>query len=166
MEPSVVWASLYLVCEYMCRISLWACLYSVCVCVCLCPAICRPWNMISSSLFHNFQHSSKRGARVPGNLREQREADFRAEENDRSECWLPQKRVGEEGREELKGLRFPAAQPLSTPELEEESCDKLRQSDLCETRQVIYNRPEKSLFQGFSLAHVELMQKSDSKCPL
>lgn len=41
--------------------------------------------------------SSKRAARIPGHLREQREADCRAEEDVGSERRLFKKRVGEEG---------------------------------------------------------------------
>lgn len=62
--------------------------------------------------------SSKPAARVPGHPTDQRETDQRAEENVWSKCWISEKRMGEEGKEGLKRLRFPQARPSSSRSFE------------------------------------------------
>ncbi len=62
--------------------------------------------------------SSKPAARVPGHPTDQRETDQRAEENVWSKCWISEKRMGEEGKEGLKRLRFPQACPSSSRSFE------------------------------------------------
>lgn len=70
--------------------------------------------------------SSKPAARVPGHPTDQRETDQRAEENVWSKCWISEKRMGEEGKEGLKRLRFPQTCPSSSQSFEHWTLSEFR----------------------------------------